>query len=277
MTYFQREKQEKNLSQKTVAVCAFSFCTVSFLSVSLIFSQDYPSDSRGWNDRVSPNTATVGDILYLQKTPAGNPQNSQAEAFPARPTENRAYPSGVKINEYPAESPATPTRISPPRNYPEQNSNISRTPENQNPARQPLNSPNRQAPVVPAGYEESSARGAENTPGKNPPREMAMRTPGSPESERVLPEDASKIKMSGENDALLAFTEVVTTGTGTYQQVTIIDPKQRSLCVYHIDMSTGQIELRGARDIQWDLQLNYLNSKKPYPHEIKGILQGAKK
>lgn len=77
-------------------------------------------------------------------------------------------------------------------------------------------------------------------------------------------------------DGLLAFTEVISTPQGKFQQLTVIDPKNRSICVYHVDMGTGQIELRSARDIQWDLQMNHLNAKKPLPHEVRDILRGAK-
>ncbi|MDO4549828.1 MAG: hypothetical protein Q4C96_01085 [Planctomycetia bacterium] len=109
------------------------------------------------------------------------------------------------------------------------------------------------------------------------PVEMAFRGENMSQKGFVVPEERTFPGMLSAEDGLLAFREMVTTSAGNFQQITIIDPKQRSLCVYHININTGQIELRSARDIKWDLQLNYLNSKKPLPHEIKGILQGAKK
>ena len=123
-----------------------------------------------------------------------------------------------------------------------------------------------------ASYEQPISKPAPANP-TNPTVETAMRAPSA------MPDEAEKptIKQPAETDSLLAFQEVVTTPSGTYQQITIIDSKMKSMCVYHIDMTTGQIELRSARDLQWDLQLNYLNTKKPLPSEVRGILLEAKK
>ena len=76
---------------------------------------------------------------------------------------------------------------------------------------------------------------------------------------------------------LIAFSETVTLSEGTFQQLTIIDPIQKVFCVYHINMATGQIELKSARKIEWDLQLIFLNSKKPLPQEVQAILNQSPK
>ncbi len=62
-----------------------------------------------------------------------------------------------------------------------------------------------------------------------------------------------------------------------YQQVTIIDPKTRVLSVYHIDLHSGEVELRCARNIQWDLQLDNFNTKTPLPQEVRSLLESARR
>ena len=47
--------------------------------------------------------------------------------------------------------------------------------------------------------------------------------------------------------------------------LTVVDPRQHVLGVYHINMVTGKIALMSVRNIQWDLQINDLNNEKPLP------------
>jgi hypothetical protein len=57
-----------------------------------------------------------------------------------------------------------------------------------------------------------------------------------------------------------------------YQQLTIIDPKQRVMSVYHIEFATGRIALRSVRTFQFDLQMKQFNGKEPLPEEIQSLL-----
>ena len=57
------------------------------------------------------------------------------------------------------------------------------------------------------------------------------------------------------------------------QMLTVVDPRQRVLSVYHIDMATGKIALKSVRNIQWDLQINDLNNENPLPQEIRSLLE----
>lgn len=91
---------------------------------------------------------------------------------------------------------------------------------------------------------------------------------------RTLPEDFPAGEMAPLNpNGLIAFSETATTQEGQIQQITIIDPTQKVLCVYHINMTSGQIELKSARKIEWDLQLIFLNSKRPLPQDVQAILE----
>ena len=57
-----------------------------------------------------------------------------------------------------------------------------------------------------------------------------------------------------------------------YQQVTVVDPVSRAMSVYHVDLMSGEMELRSARDIRWDLQMEYFNGKGLLPPEIRAML-----
>ncbi|HHM12118.1 MAG TPA: hypothetical protein ENJ16_01090 [Planctomycetaceae bacterium] len=59
---------------------------------------------------------------------------------------------------------------------------------------------------------------------------------------------------------------------GHFQQVTVIDSKRRVMGVYHIDLRTGQIELKGVRDFSWDLKMEEFNGGSgPAPSEIRAM------
>jgi len=59
----------------------------------------------------------------------------------------------------------------------------------------------------------------------------------------------------------------------TGQLITIVDPRSRVMGVYHIEQATGKIGLRSVRNIEWDLQMTYLNCEKPLPREIQTLLE----
>jgi hypothetical protein len=57
------------------------------------------------------------------------------------------------------------------------------------------------------------------------------------------------------------------------QMLTVVDPRQRVICVYHIDLANGRIALKSARKIQWDLQINDLNNEKLLPQEVQSMVE----
>ena len=58
-----------------------------------------------------------------------------------------------------------------------------------------------------------------------------------------------------------------------HQQITLIDPLARTMVVYHIDKSSGEVTLRSVRNIHWDLQMDEFNGKTPLPREIRSLLE----
>ena len=65
----------------------------------------------------------------------------------------------------------------------------------------------------------------------------------------------------------------VTTADGKTQVLTVVDPRQQAMCVYHIDLLTGKIALRSARTIRWDLQVTTLNNEPLQPQDIRAMLE----
>ena len=57
------------------------------------------------------------------------------------------------------------------------------------------------------------------------------------------------------------------------QQVTVIDPKNEVLAVYHIDFATGRAQLKSVRKIHWDLLIQEFEGLTPLPREIRALLE----
>jgi hypothetical protein len=53
------------------------------------------------------------------------------------------------------------------------------------------------------------------------------------------------------------------------QQITIVDPRQKVMAVYHVDRATGALALKSVRNLQWDLQIEDYNSTSPAPRDIR--------
>jgi hypothetical protein len=64
-----------------------------------------------------------------------------------------------------------------------------------------------------------------------------------------------------------------TTVGDKYQQLTVLDPKQKVLSVYHVELATGNVRLCCVRAIHWDLQMTHYNGENPLPREIQSLLE----
>lgn len=85
-------------------------------------------------------------------------------------------------------------------------------------------------------------------------------------SEAYAQRHAAQAPSSGSE--LIAFS---TTVAGEVQQITIIDPRSRTMCVYHVE-SDGKIALKSVRQIAWDLQIETLNNTAPLPQEVRSMV-----
>jgi len=68
------------------------------------------------------------------------------------------------------------------------------------------------------------------------------------------------------------FTQV-TAENGQPLILTVVDPKQRAVAIYHVERSTGEITLKSVRNLTWDLQMVQFNSGNPLPQDIRNGLQ----
>ncbi len=67
---------------------------------------------------------------------------------------------------------------------------------------------------------------------------------------------------------------VVPTNVGDRSQMlSIVDPRQRVISVYHVDVATGKITLKSVRNITWDLQINDMNTDNPLPQQIRSMME----
>ncbi len=55
--------------------------------------------------------------------------------------------------------------------------------------------------------------------------------------------------------------------------VTVIEPKERVLAIYHVDRASGEIALKSVRNFTWDLQMIEFNSGNPLPQDIRSGLK----
>jgi hypothetical protein len=56
------------------------------------------------------------------------------------------------------------------------------------------------------------------------------------------------------------------------QQLTVIDQQRMVISVYHLNLTTGEIELKAVRKIEWDLQMVEFNGVSPLPRDIRSML-----
>lgn len=53
----------------------------------------------------------------------------------------------------------------------------------------------------------------------------------------------------------------------------VVDPATRHAAVYHLDVASGSLTLKSARDLTWDLSLDEFNAQEPRPAALRKMLQ----
>jgi len=89
---------------------------------------------------------------------------------------------------------------------------------------------------------------------------------GTPQ-DRGLPDRGSHDRVASSPD-LLALSH---DGGDGRQQITVVDPRQRVMAVYHIDRASGAVQLKSVRNLHWDLQIEDFNSAAPAPRDIRAL------
>ncbi len=69
------------------------------------------------------------------------------------------------------------------------------------------------------------------------------------------------------------LTTHVSDANGGALVVTVVDPKQRVMAVYHVDRVSGEISPKSVRNLTWDLQMIDFNSGNPLPQDIRNGLK----
>ena len=90
-----------------------------------------------------------------------------------------------------------------------------------------------------------------------------------PEGPEAFGERMEPYPPNASESRYIAFS---TTVEDEYEQLTVIDPAKQVILVYHVELSSGNVELCCVRNIESDLQLDYYNGKSPFPPEIRSQL-----
>ena len=85
--------------------------------------------------------------------------------------------------------------------------------------------------------------------------------------ERAAADRTSQDRVASSPD-LLALSH---DGPDGRQQITIVDPRQRVMAVYHVDRVSGALALKSVRNLTWDLQIEDFNSGTPAPRDIRAL------
>jgi hypothetical protein len=94
---------------------------------------------------------------------------------------------------------------------------------------------------------------------------------GFPEAQAQRP---SPVSFASQDRAAAADLVALSYDAGEgRQQVVVIDPRGRSLAVYHVDRLTGGLALKSVRNLTWDLQIEDFNSTNPTPREIRALTE----
>jgi hypothetical protein len=92
----------------------------------------------------------------------------------------------------------------------------------------------------------------------------------TPEGSNVFAQRTEAYTSATPERELIALSETV---DRQYQQVILIDPRERAMSVYHVDLTSGAVKLQCVRRIHWDLQMEYFNGTGLTPQEIRSMLE----
>jgi hypothetical protein len=70
------------------------------------------------------------------------------------------------------------------------------------------------------------------------------------------------------------LVSVLTASDEQGQQLLLIDPRTRTLGVYHIARGSGAVTLKSVRNCDWDLRMIQFNGATPLPQEVRAMLGG---
>ena len=84
------------------------------------------------------------------------------------------------------------------------------------------------------------------------------------------PSSAKEHSTANNGHGVIALSHTLQSGD---LQVVVIDSQRRVMSVYEITAASGAITLKSVRNVQWDLMIEEYNGAKPYPREIRTLLE----
>jgi hypothetical protein len=67
------------------------------------------------------------------------------------------------------------------------------------------------------------------------------------------------------------------TASNNHQQITVVNPREQTICVYHVEFASGAVALKSVRNIAWDMKMDVYDSPGISPREIRELLQAQQR
>lgn len=88
---------------------------------------------------------------------------------------------------------------------------------------------------------------------------LLLDSPGTLHSQTTIPKDDADITV---------VSTMLPTGT---QQIVVVDTRQTTMAVYHVEPAQGKIQLKSVRNLVWDLRMEQFNAQAPLPSELRQV------
>ena len=69
-------------------------------------------------------------------------------------------------------------------------------------------------------------------------------------------------------DGVQVVSSMLPTGI---QQIVVMEPRAKTMAVYHVEPTQGKIQLKSVRNLHWDLQMEQFNGQSPLPSELRQV------
>lgn len=88
---------------------------------------------------------------------------------------------------------------------------------------------------------------------------LLLDSPGTLHSQTAIPSDGTDVTV---------VSTMLPTGT---QQIVVVDTRQTTMAVYHVEPAQGKIQLKSVRKLVWDLRMEQFNAQNPLPSELRQV------
>ena len=88
---------------------------------------------------------------------------------------------------------------------------------------------------------------------------LLLESPGRLHSQTASPQDGTDVTV---------VSTMLPSGT---QQIVVVDTRQTTMAVYHVEPAQGKIQLKSVRNLVWDLRMEQFNAQSPLPSELRQV------